>query len=125
VGRRQNVYTYLLAIIQNQGIQTAYAELTKLWAVKDKIATFVIRDIGLMNLGLIESNFESAFPVDRWVKRLAKMIGCAPTSEKRVKRFFIDKCREASLAPLGGLGESAAPGIRGDSEHDDRSRVAD
>jgi hypothetical protein len=100
VDERCNIYTCLRAVIRDEGVHTAYAALTQLWAVGDKIATFLIRDIGLMNLGLIQDDYEIAFPVDTWVRRLARQIGCNTASDKGIKQHFIQQCKEASIDPL-------------------------
>jgi len=59
----------------------------------------VIRDVGLMNDGLIAQDYEYAFPVDTWVETVAKMIGCEDQSSKGIKRYFIQQCGNA-INPL-------------------------
>jgi len=100
IEERRNIYTYLRSVIKDYGISKAYNELTGLRAVGDKIATFVIRDIGLMNEGLIQDNFERAFPVDTWVWKLAKKFGCTTMTEVGIQEYFIGQCVEASVNPL-------------------------
>lgn len=98
--QRRNIYTYLCRRIDEGGVRAAYSELTQLRAVKDKIATFVIRDIALMNPGLGVDDYSIAFPVDTWVRRLAARIGCTAASEAGIKQHFIDQCRSAGRNTL-------------------------
>jgi len=62
---KKNVYRYLKETIANNGAKVAYEELKKIRAVSDKLATFVIRDLGLLNPDIIRTgDYEYAFPVD-------------------------------------------------------------
>ncbi len=97
---RRNIYAYIKQVIHDKGISAAYSDLTKLRAVKDKIATFVIRDIGLMNRGLVREDHEVAFPVDTWVRKLAGKIGCTAGTDEGIKQHFIERCKEESIDPL-------------------------
>lgn len=63
---KKNIYNYIKTTIQNNNTQTIYNELISLRSVGDKIASFIIRDIGLMNPGIIGNDYEHAFPVDTW-----------------------------------------------------------
>lgn len=99
---RQNIYCHLKDLLcQPNGPETAYKELTNLRAVGDKIATFVIRDIGILNPGLVEGdNFRFAFPVDTWVSKLAKKLGCEKTDVEAVKIYLIEECCRYNRNPL-------------------------
>ncbi len=98
----QNIYSYIIDVVREKGAQVAYNELTALHAVKDKIATLVIRDIGLMNSGLIQADFEFAFPIDTWVRKLAEKIGFAVKNDAqmKIKQSLIERCRVESIDPL-------------------------
>lgn len=77
---RQNIYLHLKSIILEKGIDAAYNTITSMRAIKDKLASLVIRDIGLINKGLINGNFEKTFPVDTLVWQIAEKLGCGGTS---------------------------------------------
>lgn len=97
---RRNIYTYLRTVIQERGVQAAQVELTSIWAVGDKISTLVIRDIGLLNDGLIRDGFDAAFPVDTWVRRVAVKLGCNGTTDEEIKQFFISQCEQAGVTSM-------------------------
>jgi hypothetical protein len=97
--RRRNIYSYIKHVIQEQGIRAIYRELDDLHGVGDKIASLVIRDIGLLNPGLIQGDYEYAFPVDTWVGTVTKKIRCTAEDGKGIKQYFIQRCKEESLDP--------------------------
>ena len=100
---RKNVYRYLKEQIANSGARKAYNKLINLRAISDKIAAFIIRDIALMNPGLIKSDYEYAFPVDTWVRRIYKTLKHRKTNrvkDQDIKRFFIKKCINSHVDPL-------------------------
>jgi hypothetical protein len=59
---KENIYTYLKNQIANEELRKPYEELKKgICNIGDKIATFTLRDIGLMNPQLIQNlNLNSA-----------------------------------------------------------------
>jgi len=97
---RKNIYNYLKNTITNSGVKKAYDELIGIRAISDKIATFIIRDVGLINLEIVNKDYEKAFPVDTWVNKIARKIGCHGESIKEIKSYFIKKCKEANINPL-------------------------
>ena len=100
---RKNVYKYLKELIANSGARKAYNELINLRAISDKIAALIIRDIALMNHGLITSDYEYAFPVDTWVRRIYKTLKHDKTNrvkDQDIKRFLIKKCINLHVDPL-------------------------
>lgn len=98
---RKNIYNYLKELIAKSGIGAAYEELTRMRAIKDKIATFVIRDICLLNLEIIktEEDYKMAFPIDIWVRKIASELDCFGTDEE-IKICLIKKCIESKVDPL-------------------------
>ena len=91
----QNVYVYLLEQIKSGRTKTAYKTLDDLTAVGDKLASMTIRDICMMQSGLILEDFGDVFPVDTWVRQTAKMLGCeAKSSDSEIKAFFRQRCSE-------------------------------
>jgi len=97
---KQNIYNYLRNTIVNSGVKTAYEKLTKMRAISDKIATFTIRDIGLINLGTVNKDYELAFPVDTWVIKIAHKLGCTSNGIKEIKQYLIEKCKDTDIDPL-------------------------
>ena len=97
---KKNIYNYLRNTIVNSGVKTAYEKLTKMRAISDKIATFTIRDIGLINLGTVNKDYELAFPVDTWVIKIAHKLGCNSNGIKEIKQYLIDKCKDTDIDPL-------------------------
>ena len=97
---KQNIYNYLRNTIVNSGVKTAYEKLTKMRAISDKIATFTIRDIGLINLGTVNKDYELAFPVDTWVIKIAHKLGCNSNDIKEIKQYLIEKCKDTDIDPL-------------------------
>lgn len=98
---KQNIYKYLKEKILNSEIESLYKELITIRAIKDKIATFIIRDIVLMNeINLRKEDYKFAFPIDTWVIKIAtKELGILGTKEKEIKISFIEKCLENNINP--------------------------
>jgi len=96
----KNIYNYLRNTIVNSGVKTAYEELTKMRAISDKIATFTIRDIGLINSGIVNKDYEWAFPVDTWVSKIARKLGCNSKDVEEIKQYLIEKCKDTDIDPL-------------------------
>lgn len=96
---KKNIYNYLRNMIANSGVKSAYNKLIGMRAISDKIATFIIRDIGLMNpeIKIVDEDYKLAFPVDTWVSKIARKLGC---SSEDIKNFFIEKCNNAKICPL-------------------------
>lgn len=96
---KMNIYNYLKNKIKT-GIKSAYKELINIYAVGDKIAAFTIRDIGMMNLKNVSTDIRFAFPVDTWVFKIAKKLGCENMNIENVKSFFIEICEKNKINPL-------------------------
>lgn len=99
---KKNIYNYLKNKIEkhNSGVKAVYEELIKIRAIADKIATFIIRDIGLMNKRKVNEGYEYAFPVDTWVKKIAGKLDCKGKKEEEIKEYLIDKCKKDEINPL-------------------------
>ena len=87
-------------LITNLGTKTCYLELIKIRAISDKIAGFIIRDLALMNPGMMGWEYEAAFPVDTWVARIAGELGCCSPNVAVVKSELINKCKDGGVDPL-------------------------
>lgn len=102
---QRNIYNWIEDTVKDKGIQVAYKELTKMPFIGDKIASFVLRDVLLLNPkltnGFTNLDFESIFPIDRWVKNklLLKELGCESSKDSEIKKYFIEKC-ENNISPL-------------------------
>ncbi len=97
---KKNIYNYLRNVIVNSGVKAAYEKLTKMRAISDKIATFTIRDVGLINLGIVNKDYEWAFPVDTWVSKIARKLGCNDKGIEEIKQYLIKKCKNTDIDPL-------------------------
>jgi hypothetical protein len=97
---RMNIYNYLKSKISESGIKTAYEDLIGIHAIGDKIATFIIRDIGIMNPEVIKYDFGFAFPVDTWVYKIANKLGCKNRNIEKVKECLIEICVQHKIEPL-------------------------
>jgi hypothetical protein len=97
---KKNLYNYLKNTLETKGVPTIYFELISIRAVGDKIASFIIRDIGLMNVGIINDHYEMAFPIDTWVAKMAHQLGCNSDNHAEIKEYMLNKCRQYNMHPL-------------------------
>jgi len=97
---RMNIYNYLKSKISKSGIKTAYEDLIGIHAVGDKLATFIIRDIGIINPEVIKYDYGFAFPVDTWVYKIANKLGCKNRNIEKVKKCLIEICIQYKIEPL-------------------------
>lgn len=91
---RKNIYLYLLEKIEKgHGVRSAFCELMGMKYIGDKIASFIIRDILLLNpdISLKEDEYECAFPVDTWVNQIAEKIGCKRKTLEETKGCLIEE----------------------------------
>lgn len=111
----KNIYYYFKNEIKNGKAKELYKELDKLHGIGDKLATFIIRDVILLNQNIIESYkdfpYEIAFPVDAWVKNIASILGWREKEDDDVKSWFLklikfcgkDKIKIAPVKIAAGL----------------------
>lgn len=99
---RKNIYNYLRNKMVNSEIKSAYNELKGIRGISDKIASFMIRDIGLMNseIKIGDEDYKLAFPVDTWVIKISHKLGCSSEDIEEIKNYLIEKCRESDIGPL-------------------------
>ncbi|MEA1874282.1 MAG: hypothetical protein U9N51_07645 [Bacteroidota bacterium] len=102
-----NLYKYFNDLIKEDQIDIAYSELNKLSGVGDKISTFFLRDIAIMNnYNLAENKMKYIFPVDTWVAQIAALLADRKFSAEKpheIKRYFIQNFPEKNL-PLIAAG---------------------
>jgi len=97
----KNIYFGFKTMINNKGPCRAFIELCKLRAISDKIARLIIRDMGLLNDGLIiEDDFDMVFPIDTWVEQKAKKLGCESSDYDDIRKFMLGKCEEYQVDTL-------------------------
>jgi hypothetical protein len=99
---KKNTYNYLKDTVDNSGVKAAYKELIEMRAISDKIATFIIRDIGLMipEIKIANEDYKLAFPVDTWVIKIAHKLGYSSENIEEIKNYLIEKCKEFNIQPL-------------------------
>jgi len=95
---RQYVYAYLLELIEvDKGIKNAYKEIDKIKEIGDKLASFIIRDILLLNGNSKLNNEEYiyAFPIDTWVLKVAEKMDLLKSEE--IQKIIYNKGIKRSL----------------------------
>jgi hypothetical protein len=99
---RKNIYDYLKDSIEKYGIKVPYNELIAIRSIADKIASFIIRDILLLNpeIKILFKDYKKAFPVDTWVIRIARKLGCKSENIDEVKEYLISRCDEFGINPF-------------------------
>ncbi len=90
---RKNIYNYLKYIIKEDGLSSAYRQLDRLSGVGDKLASFTLRDICLLNPDLEIDNYELVFPIDTWARQVSKKI-FEYENDTEIKDFFIKQCEK-------------------------------
>ncbi len=75
----KNIFDYLFQTIKDEGVTKAYEVLHRILYVGDKLASFTLRDIVLINEEITEINFKpydylSLFPIDTRVSKKAQEI---------------------------------------------------
>jgi hypothetical protein len=108
---RKNVYNYLRDKITNSGVEETYNELNGIWGIGAKIASFIIRDIMLINsvkFKDVKDPYNMAFPVDTWVRKIAIDLMQADRANENIKdkeieeikEYLIQKCKDFEIDPL-------------------------
>ena len=106
-----NLYEYFKTIItkEKNGLYKAYYKLDSIKQIGDKLATFIIRDIVLIN-SEYKANFDTfeyqlMFPVDKWVREKGKdLLKDQDIDDPHLKSGLIELCKDKTysdpLAPL-------------------------
>lgn len=111
---KKNIYIYLINSIKNNGVKFVYDLLCShdFYGIGDKIASFIIRDILLLNPEIKINDLSDyiwAFPVDTWVAKAAERFGFIEPEAKfnskiveKIRKSFIEPCKatDANLNPL-------------------------
>lgn len=100
--QKKNIYVYLKNNLLKYNTNKVCKDLKKRRGIGDKIANFIIRDIALLNPEIISDsfNFSNAFPIDTWVFRISKKLGCDSQNLNEVKEYFIRLCGEYNVNEL-------------------------
>jgi hypothetical protein len=96
-----NVFNWAVAAIQDAQAAEAYEVLTGIFAVRDKLATFYLRDVTLVQdiEGSIRKDDYAYFqPVDTWVERVAESLRIVSQDDLGKRWIVKGKIIEASLA---------------------------
>jgi len=106
---QKNIYKYIYDCLSLNKTNEIYKKLVSkdFRSIADKIASFIIRDIYLLNPTLPSKGikFENAFPVDTWVEKVATKLvfnsenGTENKTKNKteIKSGMIEKCDEYNL----------------------------
>lgn len=94
-----NIYSYIKRHMENGDNEKIYNQLTSITGIGDKIASFIMRDIGLLN-NIEMEKYDYVFPVDTWVAQVAGKIGCNKSSFRGIKECSLKNCMNYQVDPL-------------------------
>ena len=104
---KSNLYKYFNGLIINNQIGIAYGELNRISGIADKISTFILRDIVIINDYTLDTKYlEYIFPVDTWVAQIASLLADKEWSARNsseIKGYFKDSFPDSNL-PLIAAG---------------------
>ncbi len=95
-----NIHNYLVNELKAGKASEVTKALEEIRFIGDKISSFILRDIILMNPELAVDNARLVFPVDTWVFKIANKFGCASDDHDRVRDFFISQLEGRSVAKI-------------------------
>jgi hypothetical protein len=102
-----NVFNWAVAAIRDEQVEEAYRALDDIFAVGDKLATFYLRDIALVEGiegGIATDDYGFFQPVDTWVERVAESLGIITEHDRgrrpTVKGKIIKSCLATDVSPL-------------------------
>lgn len=106
-GQGCNVFTWAVGAVGSGKAADAYERLISIFAVGDKLATFYLRDVALLE-GVEDSIQTDDYwyfqPVDTWVEQVAQSLGLIEAGDlawrSAVKRKIITACLAADVSPL-------------------------
>ena len=99
-GMPANVHNYILNQLRIGGAAELSTALKEIRFVGDKLASFILRDVILMNPELAIDNVSLVFPVDVWVSKIAKRFGCESEDHDEIRSFFIKQMPVMSVAKI-------------------------
>jgi len=89
-----NIVSYSADRVRDKKEYDLFQELKKIRSVKNKIASFYIRDL-VSIFGLPVSDYRAAYPVDTWVRQLSIKLGVIDEKEQN-----LDRIRDKSIEML-------------------------
>lgn len=98
-GKEDNIYSYIKNQMENGYSEKIFKLLNSITGIGDKIASFVMRDIGLLNQIKLQE-YSYVFPVDTWVAQVAAKIGCKKSTYPEIKKCLIKNCVDSEVDPL-------------------------
>lgn len=87
----KNIYYYLKNTIKEDSLSSAYKQLGKLSGIGDKLASFTLRDICLLNPDLEIDDYGLVFPIDTWARQVCEKI-FKYENDMEIKDFFVQQC---------------------------------
>lgn len=107
---KQNIYNYFHNLIDMGDFKRAYNELINLSGVGDKLSTFFLRDIAILNRTKITAKqIEFIFPVDTWVAQITNLVSgrmenkFSVENPDEIKEYYIKNFSSANF-PLIAAG---------------------
>jgi len=107
--KQKSIYKFIKDMIKDHKVSDAYNLLkgSHLYGISDKIASFIIRDILLLNpmIDIKGDDLKMAFPVDTWVRKLSHRLGFPGDNTDEIRNYFINLCcKEGINAPKMAAG---------------------
>lgn len=99
-GMPANIHNYMVGQLREGRATDLKRDLEGIHFFGDKISSFVIRDLILMNPDLAVENASLVFPVDTWVQKIAGKLGCESRDPNEVRKFFINSLGGKSPAKI-------------------------
>ena len=99
--QQKNIYKFIKDMIKDQKVSDAYNLLkgSDLYGISDKIASFIIRDILLLNpmIDIKGDDLKMAFPVDTWVRKISHKLGFLSDNMDKIRDYFINLCSREGI----------------------------
>ena len=108
-GENNTIASWAFNMLNQNKLKEAHQQLKTVWGVADKIASFYLRDIFWLGSNLSPSeplikidNIYLIQPVDIWVERAARAIGCIEKSKIEIAKYISYFEQKLGLPPGGG-----------------------
>lgn len=99
-GMPANIHNYMVEQLKNGNGKQLTHELQQIRFVGDKLSSFILRDVILLNPDLADVDSHLVFPVDTWVIKIANRFGCDSENYDEVREFFISQIKGRSTAKI-------------------------
>ena len=108
-GENDTIAIWAFNMLSENKLKEAHQQLKTVWGIGDKIASFYLRDIFWLGSNLSPdiplTEIENLYliqPVDIWVERAAKAIGCEEKSKTAIATSILSFEQDLGLPPGGG-----------------------